>query len=201
MYLSRLELTPHTRQAKRDLALPYELHRTLTRAAATSPDQRPDRILFRVEPPPHGDARARILVQTADPPDWSKLPCGYEVTGPAKTVDLKISQGAKLQFRLRANPVKRDPESHRRMALREEEYPDWLSRKMRAAGARLVAFRTRHQQRQHVHKPGWPTIIHDTVLFEGVLEVTDPERLAEAVATGIGPAKAFGCGLLSLART
>ena len=37
------------------------------------------------------------------------------------------------------------------------------------------------------------------VTFEGVLEVTDPERFAATVRSGIGPAKAYGYGLLSLA--
>jgi CRISPR system Cascade subunit CasE len=36
--------------------------------------------------------------------------------------------------------------------------------------------------------------------FEGILEVTDPEEFAAAVTAGIGPAKAFGFGLLSVAR-
>jgi CRISPR system Cascade subunit CasE len=38
------------------------------------------------------------------------------------------------------------------------------------------------------------------VCFEGVLEVRDAGLLAGALAAGIGPGKAFGCGLLSLAR-
>jgi CRISPR system Cascade subunit CasE len=39
-----------------------------------------------------------------------------------------------------------------------------------------------------------------TALFEGELVVTDPEAFRRAWAEGIGPGKAFGCGLLSLAR-
>jgi len=38
------------------------------------------------------------------------------------------------------------------------------------------------------------------VLFEGTLKVTDPDAFANALARGIGPAKAFGFGLLSVAR-
>lgn len=38
-----------------------------------------------------------------------------------------------------------------------------------------------------------------TALFEGELEVTDAAALLAAWRTGIGPGKAFGCGLLSLA--
>lgn len=40
----------------------------------------------------------------------------------------------------------------------------------------------------------------DTCVFEGLLEVTDEAKLREAIRGGIGPGKAFGCGLLSLAK-
>ncbi len=36
--------------------------------------------------------------------------------------------------------------------------------------------------------------------FEGVLEVTDPDRLVSAVAQGFGRAKGFGCGLMLIRR-
>ena len=36
----------------------------------------------------------------------------------------------------------------------------------------------------------------DVTTFQGVLVVTDPPRFAHACQTGIGRAKAFGCGLL-----
>ena len=54
-------------------------------------------------------------------------------------------------------------------------------------------------------KPGEGTdsghrLQHYGVDFDGVLSVTDPALFAAAVAGGIGPAKGFGFGLLSLAR-
>ena len=39
-----------------------------------------------------------------------------------------------------------------------------------------------------------------TATFEGVLHVRDPDRLAALLENGIGPAKAFGCGLLLVRR-
>lgn len=36
--------------------------------------------------------------------------------------------------------------------------------------------------------------------YEGVLTVTDPERFVQALGSGIGPAKAFGCGLMLIRR-
>lgn len=38
-----------------------------------------------------------------------------------------------------------------------------------------------------------------TATFEGRLRVTDVERLISALTSGIGPAKGYGCGLLTLA--
>lgn len=38
------------------------------------------------------------------------------------------------------------------------------------------------------------------VTFEGRLSIDDPDRFREALLSGIGPAKAYGCGLMTLAR-
>ena len=38
-----------------------------------------------------------------------------------------------------------------------------------------------------------------SALYEGILEVTDAEAFAKTLAAGIGPAKAYGFGLLSVA--
>jgi len=38
------------------------------------------------------------------------------------------------------------------------------------------------------------------VNFEGILSVKSPSAFVDLITIGIGPAKAFGCGLLSLAR-
>ncbi|PUA30072.1 MAG: type I-E CRISPR-associated protein Cas6/Cse3/CasE [Cellvibrio sp. 79] len=36
--------------------------------------------------------------------------------------------------------------------------------------------------------------------YEGILQVTDPERFAQMLIMGIGPSKAFGCGLMLIRR-
>ncbi|MFJ9365298.1 type I-E CRISPR-associated protein Cas6/Cse3/CasE [Nocardia sp. NPDC101769] len=43
-----------------------------------------------------------------------------------------------------------------------------------------------------------PVVIH-TATFEGRLEITDAQRFTEILLAGIGPSKAYGCGLLTLA--
>ena len=52
MFLSKLILNARDRQARHDLARPYEMHRTLWRAF---PENDPGRILFRVDPDRTGE--------------------------------------------------------------------------------------------------------------------------------------------------
>ena len=47
MYMSKLVLDPRHLQARRDLANAYEMHRTLSRVFAPSPDASPARFLWR----------------------------------------------------------------------------------------------------------------------------------------------------------
>lgn len=44
-----------------------------------------------------------------------------------------------------------------------------------------------------------PRVTLATAVFEGVLRVDDPEILAGTLLNGLGPAKGYGCGLLTLA--
>ena len=43
-----------------------------------------------------------------------------------------------------------------------------------------------------------PRVIVNSVTFEGRLQVTNAEALTHHLLNGIGPAKAYGCGLLTL---
>ncbi|MER5981525.1 type I-E CRISPR-associated protein Cas6/Cse3/CasE [Streptomyces sp. NPDC001787] len=42
-------------------------------------------------------------------------------------------------------------------------------------------------------------VVMNAVTFEGHLRITDPALLTERLLSGIGPSKAYGCGLLTLA--
>ncbi|MFH8491941.1 type I-E CRISPR-associated protein Cas6/Cse3/CasE [Streptomyces longisporoflavus] len=57
---------------------------------------------------------------------------------------------------------------------------------------------TAHHRRSFAKKQGAQVVIH-TVTYEGRLQVTDGEVLVRHLLNGIGPAKAYGCGLLTLA--
>ncbi|MBU1619641.1 MAG: type I-E CRISPR-associated protein Cas6/Cse3/CasE [Gammaproteobacteria bacterium] len=86
----------------------------------------------------------------------------------------------------------------------EQAALDWLVKDERAAGLG-VRFDVRplvmaYSQHKTSKKAQQPLISYSTVDYEGVLTVIDPELLISQVATGIGRAKAFGCGLMLLRR-
>ena len=101
----------------------------------------------------------------------------------------------------------------KRVAIRrEEERIAWLKRQGERCGFVLLDARLEPAGRSytdaradiggvlHDRGPLDRRLTFDTCVFEGALEVTNREQLVDAVANGIGPGKAFGCGLFSIAR-
>jgi CRISPR system Cascade subunit CasE len=228
MFLSKLVLNLRHRQARHDLARPYEMHRTLmNNYPHPRVEQRCD-LLFRLEPEQTGSPV--VLVQTRDDPDWSSLPAGYLLRrAEFKSIPLAFSTSQRLRFRLRANPTRRVSEKNERLGgvmagkriglTTETEQVRWLLNKGETGGFRvpgawvdavepesgaalqLPNFRVNviPEGRDRNNKPGHGGEFV-AVRFEGVLVVSDPNLFAEAVSSGIGSGKAFGFGLLSLAR-
>ena len=194
MYLSRLLLTP-SRVTNGWLSNPYRVHQRLMMACGGDP-----RMLFRIE---WDDSAPRILVQSQQPPDWPAAFADFHVLAQpieVKAFDLRLFAGQTLRFCLVANPtIKRD--GRRLGLLNETEQQAWLDRKLKGSGAEMAGCRVISLGLQHSRKKADDSEpVHLLVRFEGLLRVTDPEKLVSAVSAGIGPAKGFGCGLLSLAR-
>ncbi len=222
MYLSRLVLNPRSRQAQSELANPYEMHRTIMSAF---PDELPpgERVLFRLEGAPRS-GQLILLVQSQTAPDWSKLTSPAKsyllrderllqgAPNPAvKQVELRqmLKEGQRLAFRLRANPTakrtfeKDGVKTKKRIGLyREEDQLRWLERKLAEAGCKLLEARASGQEMQQGElrrDAERHRLEYLGVVFDGMLLVEDPQRLAQAVDEGIGSGKGLGFGLLSLA--
>lgn len=215
MYLSRLTLNPQTRRVQKELANPYELHRTLMKAF---PETLPvgERVLFRVEI----NARTgvpTVLLQSHTQPGWGWLDDpgarAYLMAPPeTKEFDLTLKLGQVLAFRLRANPtVKQRIEGSegafkpvRRSIYREEELRAWLERKGTQSGFCLINLTVTQEGNLLAWQPqseqGRRKITLAAVSFDGLLQVTDPQKVWEAVQQGIGSGKGMGFGLLSLAQ-
>lgn len=203
MFLSRLTFNAQHPRARSEAQRPYEIHRTLSKAWS---ELEPARVLFR--PDQDHPGLLNVVVQSHIKPDWSRLdaPRDYlrQVDGPKEVRLEGLKQGQRLRFRLRCNPSKRigdknDKDKGKRRALKtKEEIFKWLERKGEAAGFTVLDAGFDRVYWQH-SKGGVREQAVGGVLFNGILVVADPEKLRAAVAGGLGPGKAFGFGLLSLA--
>lgn len=202
MHLTRLWLDPLAAQARRDLADPYDMHRTLVRAFVVDETQTPPRFLWRLEAS-SAWCDPQLIVQSNQPGNWTWLNemSGYlkkSVETKAVAIDTLLKPDARCRFRLLANPtVTRDG---KRYGLTSEEAQlAWLSRQGERCGFHVeMALVTASDKL--VSRKGQVRIQLQRALFEGILRARDVTALDNAVQAGIGPGKAFGCGLLSLAR-
>jgi len=214
MYYCLLTLNPRSRQVQREIAVPYEMHRTLLNAfpagkvGVERTDPEAADVLFRLDD--HADGLLTVLVQSRAEPDWSGLNPGYLLEAPqVKQRDLSVQTGQLLSFRLRANPTKRlsagTSNTGKRVGIYDEEDQlAWLARKGEQHGFRVLQAQVSRDGKIASEKAiAGDGRVHKlellSVQFDGVLQVTDSVKLVAAVETGIGSAKGFGFGLLSLA--
>lgn len=227
MFLSKLCLNLRNREVRRQIAQPYEMHRTLwsTGFRRFGKDEL-GRVLFRLDSDRAGRTPA-VLVQSDAQPDWSELPREYVVDLPEwKAFDPPFVVGQRLRFRLRANPTKKIESASKTERLagirkngkrvglfHENDLVAWLLDKGQHGGFSIPG-QWREENgvkvpdfRVEVVREGWVRCGKEghrdgeffAVRFDGVLTVTDPVAFRQTLGQGIGPAKAFGFGLLSLA--
>jgi len=166
--------------------------------------------LFRIDPLQGG--RAAIIVQSAIKPDWGYafhnanylLAASPEV----KPFEPRFSKGQCLRFRLAANPTRRlskhSPDAKeesigKRVPVPTDQLIDWLARRAESAGFFIKRDATTLQPGYiYMNKNGKGQRLR-SVLFDGLLRVTDPDAFRQTLVRGIGSGKAFGFGLLSIA--
>lgn len=221
MYLHRIHLDPRCREARRDLADPYQLHSTLCRAFSESGTKCPENeFLWRLEPESDSSGFPKILVQSKTLPDWGRIQVHGWLAKVEPSIDLmkrlkldSLQMGQRYRFRLRANPsVKRD--GKRQGLLQQIDQESWIVRKGQQHGfslPRLASFDFSELEQGHVdvrvsqekmlggkqHTGNEIRVF--SVLYDGVLMVTEPEKIKNAIASGIGPGKVMGLGMLSVA--
>jgi CRISPR system Cascade subunit CasE len=166
-----------------------------------------------------GDGRRVVLlVQSREQPDSARwVP---DVLDPlaggdaASTTSLapvlaSLVEGQTLRFRLRANPTRKiDTKTRedgkrrngRRVPVRGDDLRTaWLTRQLAAHGMNVLeGFRQRPDGTQR-GRVGKSTRTHEAHFFDGLVEIVDAALARAAVEQGIGPAKAYGFGLLSIA--
>jgi CRISPR system Cascade subunit CasE len=216
MYLSRIALNTHRKSTMTALASPQKLH------AAVESSFPPDfaahgRNLWRID---RLSSALYLLVLSRQKPDFSHLVEQYGWPGAEQKWETKnydqlmerIKVGQRWLFRLRANPVhsvKQTNDSRHEPIKRGKVYAhvtvqqkeQWLLERAAKHGFNLQAgeFRVVQQEvRQFPRQRKMVTL--GIATFEGILEVVDTTLFLRALTGGIGRAKAYGCGLLTIAR-
>ncbi len=222
MFLNRIHIDPRCREARRDLADPYQLHATLCRAF-NPPDRKcpSGQFLWRIEPETDRSGFAQVLVQSRSRPDWKGIGVRGWLAGADPPIDLRIrlkldllTAGRKFRFRLRANPcVCR--KGKRIGLLRFDEQMSWLVRKaglhgfgfpgwdpesadLQGSSLTRIDVRISQDQMLRGRQHGGNAIRLFAVLYEGLLSVTDAGKFNDALEFGIGHGKAMGLGLMSV---
>lgn len=221
MFLHRIFLDPRCREARRDLSDPYQLHATLCRAFS-QPEKKctEGELLWRLEPEAGPDECPRILVQSRTIPNWDGIGVKGWLAKADVPVDLKsrlkleaLKAGQRYRFRLRANPcVTRNGKRLGLLQLVEQER--WIQRKGQSHGfvfPQLSAFDCSEEPEPRIDvtvsqermlrgmQHHGNSIRIFSVLYDGVMTVTDADAFVKVLHTGIGHGKALGLGLLSVA--
>lgn len=162
------------------------------------------------------------LTHLAEQAGWPTQPT-WQTRSYAPFLD-RLAAGQTWAFRLTANPVhharRKEGEPTKRTAhITHRHQQEWLLKRQQAAGFRVL--QRPPEQRRLPEGDEHEVIVHNrrdssfgksdegtvrkhrvsliTATFDGRLEVTDPDALRRTLTAGLGRAKAYGCGLMTLA--
>lgn len=176
----------------------YDWHQFVWRAFSDN-DDKTRRFLTRLDRRRDG---FRLLVLSVDKPTCPKAADRAGCVWQTRAISPEFFEFRRFRFQLRANPTKRDNATRKRVPLRTEgELLTWMDRKAEQSGFAVDVdeLRVNQEGREWFRIASRKmTGFHHAVDFAGVLSVTDLTRFLIAFNRGIGSAKAFGFGMLTL---
>lgn len=223
MFLSRIQLNPARRGARTLLASPHTLHAAVL-AAFPDPTPRPTgRVLWRLDTDLLNH-RTLLYVVSPESPDlthlaeqagWPTRDDTWQVR-PYSQVLARIENGQRYGFRLTANPVRSErlPAGERGKVyghVTASQQERWLLDREERGGFRIEDFESgsdestqeralRVRDRRTITFSRRETSVTLRVAtFEGILKVRDRDAFVRALSFGIGRAKGYGCGLMTIA--
>ncbi|PHP52943.1 type I-E CRISPR-associated protein Cas6/Cse3/CasE [Actinomyces ruminis] len=224
MFLTKIDLDPSRRLARKYLGSPQVMHAVVMKAAGEDTGDGVGRVLWRVDP----GASTSLYLLTPSEPDCTQIVSDVGVhDSQARSLDYspflnQLDTGQLWAFRLAANPSRSVAQGPGKRGKRYghvtvEQQRQWLISRTLEYGFEVVpteaaddAEATRsvvvvRRERPVFNRQRPDTEVRDRVtinrtVYEGVLHVTDPDKLRHALVAGIGRSKAYGCGLMTLAR-
>ena len=211
MFLSRIELDSRKAETRRALSSPQVLHAAVE---GCFEKEQPGRKLWRLD---KLGGRLYLLLLSPNKPDFTSFAaqfCALNIVGESKDYAVmlaRLNEGQRLGFRLRANPVhsvRSKDGSHGKRGkiyahVTVEQQRGWLVKRAESCGfiVREDDFDVVERgQMRFRRKSGEKSVEIGYAIFEGILEITNVEQFTEALIQGIGRAKAYGCGLMTVAN-
>jgi CRISPR system Cascade subunit CasE len=157
-----------------------------------------------------------------DRPDFSHIAeqCGWPATSVGETKDYspvlgRLDAGQTWRFRLKANPARkvlvdqgRDPNPKVvgtiQGCVTMTQQVEWLLGRAESHGFTVASsdegfsLLTVSQRHTEKYERKGKRVTITTAMYDGILTVSDPDLLRHALCFGIGRAKGFGCGLLTV---
>lgn len=215
MFLTQMHLNPARRGTRRLLASPQRMHAAVMLAFPPGAEVTSDagRVLWRVDT---DHTTHTLYVSSPAEPDLTHLveqagwPASATAAWRTTSTDAfheRLAKGQEWIFRLTANPVhSRRPAAGGRgkvyghvTAAQQEE---WLYSRAERWGFEVTssAIRDRKQLSFARRSDGSSRpVTLSTVTFDGTLRVAEPDALRVVLVAGVGRAKGYGCGLITLA--
>jgi CRISPR system Cascade subunit CasE len=210
VFLTRIEINPNRRASQRALGSPHRMHGAVN--ACFPPSGQPSRPMWRVDRTRAGTFLYLLSDVKPDPTGFVEshgwpVAAGWTTRSYTPVFDA-IAQGRVFQFRVRVNPVRsvRDPDDRTARGRRVghvtvDQQLSWFVGRSSSwgfsVGADVPTAELVDRKVWSFDRSGQKVTV-STATFEGLLTVTDPDLLRSSLVGGLGPAKAYGCGLLTL---
>lgn len=221
MYLTRIALNRRRRDAANLLGSRHAMHAAVEACFPPKLDGTArDRNLWRLDR--NGDQTWLYLVSETRPDPtslieqagWPDAESTHETAEYARLLD-KVRDGAVFSFRTNVNPSEAKARPADSNGVRksgkvtpitgEQNQLAWFARKAETNGFRIVD--GEHGTTAAIvssgtdsFQRGGQTVKVTSATITGVLQVADAEKFIAALTGGIGRSKAFGCGLLTIAK-
>ncbi|WP_119696079.1 type I-E CRISPR-associated protein Cas6/Cse3/CasE [Microbacterium halotolerans] len=220
MFFSHFQFNPARRGAQRLLSSPHALHAAVLAGFPDPSATMNGRVLWRLDNSAHV---AKLFIVSPTQPDlthlaeqggWPTLPDSWGSKPYEKLLD-RVANDQRYRFRLTANPVHNErrpdgqrgkPRGHVTVAQQEK----WLLDRQERHGfaiSELPGSGSDRSEYDVVVRDRKLLVFHRretkvtlrTASYEGTLTVTDREAFVASLCLGIGRAKGYGCGLLTVA--
>ena len=215
MFISRIHLDPRRRGTKQAMANPNHFHAHVQKVLSQGPGTPVDgrgRPLWRLE---RAGGFPTLYVVSKTRPDLSLTQSQYgspdappEYHDYTRRLDA-IERGQIWSFRLVANPThnisrKKDGKIIRTPHRVVKFQSEWLGYQgdrngFSILGEPVISSLATSTFSRREEGPKGPKVTVASCIFAGRLEVTDPDKFRKALMLGVGRARAYGCGLLTVA--